>query len=216
MADSETQLRNLKIEDCLEVAILHKKAFPQSSLTKLGIEAVRRYYVKQMEGLNECLALGAFKNQRLIGYIFAGVFHGGLTSFIIENRWFLIGRVLTHPWLFVSPVFREAIKLGLKKLRKGRQVSVQIKTSNNNKSPFVILAIAVEPKLQKKGVGGLLMISAEEYAIEQGFQKMLLTVNAANDKAIRFYKENGWQRTQKNYQTDLEMVKQLSGMGSEN
>jgi ribosomal protein S18 acetylase RimI-like enzyme len=36
------------------------------------------------------------------------------------------------------------------------------------------------------------MIEAERVAKEQGFATMGLTVNASNERAIRFYEKRGW------------------------
>lgn len=203
---SDISLQLINVNNCAEVARIHISSFPESSLTKLGIETVRRYYVSQMDGTNDCLAIGAFQNNSMVGFIFAGIFHGVLTGFLINNRWFLVSKVLTHPWLVINPMFRDAIKLALKKLKNKKRQSV---TSNIKRREFVVLSIAVDPGVQQKGIGQLLMDYVENEAIERGFKKMVLTVNPLNIKAIQFYEKNKWTKTSNYTGKNIEMTKQF-------
>ena len=203
-------LRAITASDCQVVAGIHTRAFPGSSLTRLGLEAVRRYYVAQLDGSNECLALGAFQDDLMVGYIFAGVFHGVLTGFLHKNQVFLAGRVLTHPWLALDPMFRDAIKLALRKFKPKKSVTSGRDVSKGKMPAFVVLAIAVDPQLQKRGIGQLLMDYTEDEALQRGFMKMSLTVNPENIRAVQFYEKNGWQNSQNNFGKNIEMTKQLT------
>lgn len=74
----------LNHDDLPAVAAIHVAAFPDSALTALGVEAVRRYYAWQLDGPHEVFALGVdavqydndgtIANKQLIGYCFAGGF----------------------------------------------------------------------------------------------------------------------------------------------
>ncbi len=203
---SDVSLQVINIDNCAAVAQIHIRAFPESSLTKLGIEAVRRYYVSQMGGANDCLAIGAFQKNSMIGFIYAGIFHGVLTGFVKSNRWFLVSRVLTQPWLVLNPMFRDAIKLALRKFTQKKHLSDK---TNIKKQDFVVLSIAVDPRVQQKGIGQLLMDYAENEATKRGFKKMVLTVNPLNTKAIQFYEKNKWVKTCNYSGKNLEMTKQL-------
>lgn len=202
--DNSFQL--LSVNDCAKVAQIHIRAFPDSSLTKLGIEAVRRYYVSQMDEDNDCLAIGAFQNNSMIGFVYAGIFHGVLTGFLRNNRWYLFSRVLTHPWLVLNPMFRDAIKLALRKLQQKEHPPAPVIISRQN---FVILSIAVDPEMQQKGIGQALLDYAENEAAKRGFMRMVLTVNPVNAKAIRFYEKNKWVKTSFQSGKNIEMTKQL-------
>lgn len=205
-SQGEIRLTLLDCEDCNSVARIHVASFPNSSLSKLGHEAVKRYYIQQMDESNDCVAVGAFHNNSMVGFIFAGIFRGVLTGFVKKNRWFLVGRVLTHPWLVLNPMFRDAIKLALKKLKNKKHSTA---TSGINRQEFVVLSIAVDPKAQQKGIGQLLMDYIEDVAITRGFKKMVLTVNPLNAKAIRFYEKNNWAVTGNSSGNNIEMTKQL-------
>ncbi|MBK9054034.1 MAG: GNAT family N-acetyltransferase [Chloroflexi bacterium] len=88
----------------------------------------------------------------------------------------MIGRVLTHPWLVFNPLFRERLTLGLTILRRLRrtQPAPPVAWSELAKPSFGILAIATHPACQGQGVGKRLMVAAESWAREKGFDKCTL------------------------------------------
>lgn len=60
-------IRPLTVEDLLDVAHIHIQAFPDSALTKLGREAVRRYYEWQIVGPHDALNIGVFAQNEILG-----------------------------------------------------------------------------------------------------------------------------------------------------
>ena len=205
-----TIIRNLSSTDCLSVAQVHMHAFPKSALGSLGLEAVQRYYHWQISGPHQCTALGAFSQGNLEGFIFAGVFHGALSGFIRKNKTFLILRVLTHPWLVSNPLIVDRLRLGLRLLfPKAVPSSPKSQEVAANSPSFGVLAIAVDPNTQKKGVGRQLMLSVEKIAIEQGFSRMQLSVNPGNQNAIQFYEKMGWAKVPSDVMWDGKMRKVL-------
>lgn len=194
------EVRRLEIADLGYVASVHMKAFPSSALTKLGEEAVRRYYAWQLTGPHESICLGAFLDDKLVGYCFAGVFRGALSGFLRMNRGYLIYRVLTQPWLMLNPLFRgrlaQARKLLIRPMTKASPPSPAIdhQEPRVGNSSFGVLSIAVSPNTRERGVGRLLMLEAERYAIQRGFGRMALTVDPKNTTAIGFYNRLGWHK----------------------
>ncbi|AEI43426.1 GNAT family N-acetyltransferase [Paenibacillus mucilaginosus] len=66
-----------------------------------------------------------------------------------------------------------------------------------------IVAVAVAPESEGGGVGRRLLLKAEEWAREQGFKQIVLSVFAGNERALNLYK-------QLNYEADVvKMVKEL-------
>jgi ribosomal protein S18 acetylase RimI-like enzyme len=187
-------LRPLHIDNCPSVAEIHLRAFPDSALTRMGVEAVCRYYAWQLIGPQDCLAMGAFQGNILVGFIFAGVFRGALSGFISKNLWFLVGRVVTHPWMAFNPIFLDRIRMGLRVLKPRRPMPIVTVLTKSKNGPFGVLAIAVDPDLQKSGIGQLLMQCAEKATIERRYLEMVLTVHPANTHAVRFYEKLGWQK----------------------
>ena len=188
---SELDIRPLTSRDLREVAALHLRAFPESALTALGAESVRRYYEWQLIGPHEATALGAWREGALAGFCFGGLFRGAMSGFLRRNRLHLALRVATHPWLIANPLFRERLTSGLKILRRFSRPAAP---AAPKKRQFGILSIAVDPRLHGHGVGKRLMQAAERRAREQAFPEMQLTVSPGNAQAIRFYEGLGWRK----------------------
>jgi ribosomal protein S18 acetylase RimI-like enzyme len=209
--------RPLSSSDLARVTDVHLAAFPQSALTSLGSEAVRRYYEWLFLGPHSAVALGAWVKSDLVGFCFGGIFRGAMSGFIRKNRAFLAYRVLSHPWLIASPRFHEVLPstllASLPLLALGARRSAPTKAKERffaflpteRRAPsaerclspaagsFGILAIAVDPRSQRLGAGRLLMAQSEEAARQRGFGQMHLTVRPENAQAIRFYESLGWE-----------------------
>ena len=191
----------LSLDDLPAIAALHAAAFPNSALTKLGAGAVERYYRWLLTGPHEAASLGVWKDGRLAGFCFGGIFCGALSGFVGTNRWYLIARVLKHPWLVMNPIFRERLKAGLKGLKRHwkpkRRTPTPPGTPEKPRS-FCILSIATDPAVQRGGLGRRLMIESEVIARQRGFASMDLSVHTDNAKAIPFYESLGWRREMEN------------------
>ena len=168
-----TIVRDLTQADLDAIALVHGAAFPDSALAKLGHEAVRRYYEWQLVGPHEGVALGASIDGRLAGFCFGGVFRSSMGGFLRRNRGFLALRVLARPWLLAAPLFRDRLVAGVAALTRGRGAAEPRQAVRS----FGILAIAVDPELQGRGVGRRLMHASERIACTRGFDVMHLTVH---------------------------------------
>lgn len=163
-------------------------------MTRLGHEALRRYYRWLLEGPHQSTVLGVFERDRLVGYSFGGVFDGALTGFLRANRTFLALRVATHPWLIANPLFRNNIGLALRLLRPRRHAAAPAPARPLEPPAYGILSIAVDPGRQGQGIGQLLMRQNEQVARASGFARMILSVAPTNAQAVRFYERDGWER----------------------
>ena len=204
-------IRKIRAEDLPDVAAVHMLAFPESALTRLGVEAVRRYYEWQLLGPHEVTALGAYVNAELVGFCFGGIFRGAMSGFVRKNRKFLIGRVLARPWLVTNPLFRSRLTAGARVL-KGRAKPPTSAARHASPAPdhFGILAIAVHPERQGLGVGKMLMREAENVARRYGFREMDLTVSPGNRRAVEFYESLSWRRFSRDSVWKGEMRKSLA------
>lgn len=190
--------RNLETYNLPAVAELHAAAFPDSALTMLGAECLRRYYEWQLVGPHDVLALGAFVDTELCGFCFGGTFRGATAGFLNRNRAYLSWRVLTHPWLATNPLFRDRLASGTRILKRiALQRSPKPKAAQaafGAVKSFGILSIAVHPERQGLGLGRLLMKESEDAARRHGFNEMDLTVQTDNHQAIRFYESLDWKK----------------------
>ncbi len=192
-SDSQLIIQNITIEGLQAISGIHLRAFPESSLSKLGLEAVRRYYHWQLTGPHECCSLLAIDNHHIVGFCFGGVFHGALSGFLKLNQAFLVRRVIARPWLLFNELFRVQVLFALRSLKILRRKKIHSQDlSKKIIKTYGILAIAVDPQIQSRGVGRALMLAAEQDAIEKGFEQMHLTVSPKNLQAINFYLGLGW------------------------
>jgi len=194
------QILTLEVADLPRVSEIHLAAFPNSALTMLGAEAVRRYYEWLLTGPHECLALGASVKADIMGFCFAGVFNGAMSGFLRRNRAFLFGRILSRPQLCMNPLFRERATAGARILRRFGQQPSNTTTADARSvakpvSPFGILAIAVHPESNGQGIGKALMFEAEHTARRRDFKEMQLTVEMSNHRAVSFYEGLSWTKT---------------------
>lgn len=83
---SRLVIKKLEFGNLIDVAKVHKRAFPESALSKLGLEATRRYYEWQLLGPHDTYAIGVFENDLLLGFCFGGVFRGALNGFLNKNK----------------------------------------------------------------------------------------------------------------------------------
>lgn len=195
-------IRSLEREDLDAVARIHCSAFPRSALTRLGREAVRRYYLWQLVGPHEAMAVGVTVEGRLAGFCFAGVFRGALSGFLRANWGFLARRLAVRPWLLTDPMFRGRVRAGgrslssLRRSEPGRPAGVAPAGNAvaGGETSFGVLAIAVHPDYQGRGLGKAMMDLAETRARAGGYQAMHLSVDPSNVQAARFYEMLGWAR----------------------
>lgn len=195
---SKVIIRTLQSADLKEVSQIHMRAFPASALTKLGAEAVSRYYRWLLEGPHEAVNLVAELDSDLVGFCFAGVFRGAMSGFLKHNRNFLVSNIMRKPWLVANPLFRERLVNAARITKRNRKSQTPNNQAATTQRPFGILAVAVDPRCQGLGVGRLLMEKAEENARARGFTEMILTVSPSNSQAIRFYQNLDWTRVTSN------------------
>ena len=187
--------QSLREEDLPALASIHMRAFPESALTLLGKEAVRRYYEWLLTGPHDAATFGVFSNGSLAGYSFAGKYRGALTGFLRKNRLYLIRCVLCRPWLIVKPRISDQIAMA-RRLLKRRDGARQGSSEKQDKQEpvFGILAMAVDPDHQGSGIGTYMFASIESYAKERGFRRMRFSVRCDNHQALRLYEYLGWER----------------------
>jgi ribosomal protein S18 acetylase RimI-like enzyme len=193
--DRSIDLRPICEVDLNAVVQVHNGAFPDSALTQLGAEALRRYYQGLLNGPYEAACTGAFLDNRLVGFCFAGVFRGSDADFVRHNLLFLTWRVITHPRLIKNEIIRQRLKYSLQIFKpKARKKKISAGSPRSSTRRFGILSVAVSPDCQGAGVGKILMADAEMQARQKGFHSMRLTVHPDNRQAVLFYERLGWKR----------------------
>jgi ribosomal protein S18 acetylase RimI-like enzyme len=201
------QLRSITIPDLSEVADVHISAYPDSTLTLLGKEAVRRYYEWQMIGPHSASTAAAFSENKCIGLYFGGIFREPAAGFVSSNRLYIMWRILTRPWLLTSSTFRQTLRL-YARLLWNRWFSRESRRQEWPRT-FHILSLAVAPPWQRTGIGTTLLEHAESVARRNSFQEMSIRVRPRNDIAVRFCSAAGWIKTGATHFGYDEMKKEL-------
>lgn len=180
------------------MAAVHRRAFPEAILTRLGHEPVRRYYEWLLTGPHDAHLLGAFEGGTLVGYCFGGRFHGSLTGFLREHPAHLAWRLAVRPSAVLeilrrfSPAQLARLTRAVLRFRAPRPGTPPAAVPDPKTFSFGILAIAVDPVAHGRGVGRALMERSEEEALRRGYRWMHLTVHPGNRPAVRFYEKQGW------------------------
>ncbi len=203
---SPVEVRELTKADLEAVTRVHNEAFPESAMTSLGSEAVRRYYEWLLLGPHDGTAIGAWEGDRLLGFCFGGVFRGAMSGFLRRNRAFLALLLLTRPWLLGNETFRGRATSVWSQLNRGKKKPPPPPTGP---PPFGILAIGVDARAQGKGVGRALMEYSENAARQSGFSQMWLSVRQDNHQAVAFYERLGWVKVLENGVWNGRLSKQL-------
>lgn len=181
------------------IARIHQLAFPHSAWSRLGRSVVERYYLWHLLGPHPIVrAMGAFADGELAGYCVSGVFKGSTSGFLSKNRFHLLLKVLTKPWLILNAEFIGKMRSGAKILKRASTRELETAPKKSREPSYGILAIAVSPSHQSLGIGKLLMDDAEKAAVDMHYHQMDLTVNPSNVDAVRFYERLGWQRFAEN------------------
>lgn len=176
------------------IASIHKLAFPESAWTRLGQKVVEEYYLWHLLGPHPHVrAMGAFVEGECVAYCVSGVFNGSTSGFLRNHRRLLALQIAKKPWLLLDPVFVSKLRSGLAILKRFSKKRV-IERPPDREPSFGILALAVHPECQSKGMGQQLMEDAELAARTLNYRKMDLTVDPRNTNAVRFYERQDWQR----------------------
>lgn len=189
--------------DLKKVAQCRIKAFPQSLSSKLGIKYVIKMLNNYVNDHNFLLYIE--ENKKCIGFItgLAGSAKYNCSTRMtvdVTSRQLIFG-IIKKPWLLFHPMVLNNWAIGwevFKNKFRTREALEKGKLINPPKlSPEVIdsvglIDIAVAPEYQGKGYGSLLLEAFENHCIKIGEHRMHLSVNPANNKAIKSYKKNGW------------------------
>lgn len=213
MSSGAVTIRPMDHADLPAVARIHVAAFPDGALTHLGVGPIARYYAWQLDGPHDATSVVALRDGRIVGYCVGGVFRGALSGFLRANRAYLAAQVLLRPWLLLTPIVTDRVRVALRLLPRAGAPAPKATgpaalvpasgasptapavpaSARHGGKPFGILAIAADPTAGG-GIGSALMRHMERTAIDRGFAQMQLTVSPTNVRAVGFYEHLGWQR----------------------
>lgn len=189
---SSPVVRDTVSSDLRAIAVLHIDAFPDSVLARLGPDVMERYYDWQLSGPHDVVAIVAEVDGQPAGYLFGGVFRGSTIGFVKREKWLLFRSVLRHPGVLRSSLGWRRIALAGRLLARRPSPPAPEAPAAVPPRSFGVLAIAVDPRAQGRGVGRALMAETTARARAQGFERLHLSVHPDNEQALRFYRGLGF------------------------
>lgn len=208
-------VRDLQIFDLEAVAQIHRRAFSDGAMTRLGDGIIRRYYDWLCNPVHDADRRVAMCDDQVVGFCFAGIFQGAMSGFLRRNWWALLRAVASRPSLLAEARFRRRAFTGgrllwrMARRRPARNNHPASLRASGDRS-FGILVIATDPLRQQSGVGRALMAAAESEARRRACDVMRLSVHPENERAVRFYERLGWCRVPRQGAWHGEMERQLS------
>lgn len=194
------QVRESGLSDLEKIVHCHQLAFPRTLSTRLG----QRVSLKSLQwyiGHPKRFLLWIDNQGQCVGYVGGMVsdgsqVHGSASSMIQYAFKEVVLALAIRPWLWFHPEILLRYKLIFKNLYFkviGYNKPMKDRMRHLPTEPHVgLVVIGVHPDYQGKGYGSLLLKSFEQKVHELGYKKMLLTVLADNQVAIRSYSQNGW------------------------
>jgi len=183
---SGSACRRLNTADIAQVASIHSAAFPGGTLTAFGGRCLEQFYAWHMEGKHAIAAIGLERGGALIGYCIL-LRRNDFGGFLRRAFLTIAGRLLQSPSLALRSGFVPRLRGGLS-LVAGRG------GATSQPDVIRILAIAVHPSFQGQGFGPVLLRAATAIAREQGAASLALSVHPKNERALRAYARDGWER----------------------
>jgi GNAT superfamily N-acetyltransferase len=172
-------IKSIGCNDVLAVSELHKKAFGNFFLTKLGIKFLINFY-KAIFKDSDSINIGIFCNDSLIGFAVGSRRSKSFYRRILKNNFFKLIYPSILP-LMLSP------KLIFRLFRAFRSIR------DSSVDSAVLLSICIDPEYGSKGCGKKLLTEFECLAFD--FSKIIsLTTDAEhNDFVNDFYRNNGYE-----------------------
>lgn len=200
------------------LARCHCTAFPQSLATALGQRFVTRMLSWYLSNSKTFLFHVMDDNGHIAGYcggmINDGTLSTGSASGMAQHSFYAaLWAFATRPWVLWHPEVKSKWPLLKKNLfarlgpDKKKNITLEHFPKMRAESQVGLVVIGVDPALQGKGYGSLLLQEFERRAVvDYGIHKLQLTVLVNNIAAIRAYERNGWIRG-KQVGNSLQMTK---------
>jgi len=171
-------IRPMEPRDVEAVSAVHLAAFPGFFLAFLGARFLREIY-RALVADEECIAYVAVDDGRVIGFV-AGSTTAGFYRRAAKRRWFRFalasaGAFLRKP--SIAPRLLRALYAPPRPAAEGA----------------LLMALAVDPALQRSGAGRLLTRAFVEGARRRGAAAVVLTTDKlGNDAVNAFYRAQGF------------------------
>lgn len=181
MTSSEVVIRPLQVRDAAVAAEIHEESQPGTFLTSLGQRFLRLLY-RELALSPTAFGYAALIEGQVVGMIMATEDTGSLFRDLIRRRWLALAlviglRLLSRPGL---------IGRVLETLRYPSQLRSEPGEGEE-------LLLGVRAACRQRGIGSLLTTTLLAEARRRGLKGLWYTVDARNERAIRFHQRHGAQ-----------------------
>lgn len=176
------KIRDAYQSDVESIVSIHQDAFKNFFLTSLGSDFLTFYYSRFLT-CDDAKILCALEDDRVVGFAALAENCEGFNGRLVKRNIFSFA-LLSIKMLFTSP--KSLLRLVNNLTKKSSEV-------NDVADYAELFSIGVLSTEQGKGIGKLLLASAEDYVQSKNIAKISLTTDYYNnDKTIRFYKAMGY------------------------
>jgi hypothetical protein len=187
-------IRDLNVGDAKIVARLHKRAFNNFFLTKLGHRFLVAFYIAIFQS-KDSINLGLFLDDELVGFAVGAKKSKSFYSNLLNRNFLKLGLSAFIPLLLnPSNIYRLFISLTSS---NGADINI--------KEGAILLSICVDPINVAKGNGRLLLCRFEGIAFDFSDIISLTTDAVGNDSVNSFYISNGYKLHTSFYQGERKM-----------
>lgn len=174
------RISKMEGNDLPAVAKIHKKAWRADHFSsRLSIPLLQVYYGNILKHNPYCFV--AERNNNIIGFATGGSnTRVAIKEFIKENFFSMLIVVIKNPSFLLSRI-------------KNYFAIMSSSNTVNSIANVRLLAIAVDPEIEGKGVATALLRTLENAVKSDGHKYFGLSVHKDNERAIRLYDSLGWQ-----------------------
>jgi ribosomal protein S18 acetylase RimI-like enzyme len=174
--------RKLNNTDCEQIVIVHKNAYKDFFLTKLGDSFLKTYY-KASINHPDCIKIGYFDDKNeLKGFALGTIKSAGYHKNLLKKN------ILPFSLSFIKILFsnpKALLRLKNNMEKRGKE--------NDNGDYAELLSIAVFQNFKVNGIGKSLLNDFEKRAWDQGCTTVTLTTDKNNnDGVLAFYQNAGY------------------------
>ena len=186
--------RDAKTRDLEQIVNCHMASFPGHFMTEMGstwLAGLYGYFISHPQGLKVVVE---DEYGSVCGFAFGGdraIRSEFLNKAVLRYFYIILVKFFTKKMVrtkMTAEFFSRIRHLG----RKNRKNYLNSKCGN-------LLSICVYPSYRGIGISGKLIESFKIKAADSGYEKITLTVESDNFRAIRFYEKNGWRTITKSY-----------------
>ena len=193
---SMNALRELRSADLAEVAAVHRAAFPGYFLTALGEPFIARLY-REYLATSE-IALVAEQNGQIVGFILgtsdlSAIYRRFYQRNIVFTARTVATGFLRDPWLRTAVRSRVGHAVTAVRAITRRQAPSGPLPEGELGGPELV-SIGILPSAQGSGAAAQLVDALLENMRDSGEKLCNLSVQIVNERAIRFYEREGWER----------------------